>query len=274
MKKQILIPLVIWIFFETIAVTLWQVYHIFFLINFTYIGTCVAVGLHLHMRKNKYARTAIQFSVGLYLLIYLGLVMKENMQIEGFCVLLLSGIFQGAVIHYAVAKIVGPLIMGRAWCGYACWTAMVLDLLPYKTPQGQRKKFGYIRYIVFLVSLLFGVGLFWLKVPPFGNAMLWSFIIGNILYYAVGIVLAVTLKDNRAFCKYICPITVFLKPASYFAMFRIKTDATKCVSCNKCKKVCPMDVDMTNPSRKRTNGTECILCLKCVDECPKKALHN
>lgn len=274
MKKQILIPLVIWIFFEAVAVTFWQLYHIFFLINFTYIGTCVAVGLHLHMKKNKYARAAIQLSVGLYMFIYLGLIMKENMQLEGFWVLLLSGVFQGAVIHYFVAKIVGPLIMGRAWCGYACWTAAVLDLLPYKTPQGSRKKFGYIRYIMFFASLLFGVGLFWLKVPLFGNVMRWGFIIGNILYYALGIMLAVILKDNRAFCKYICPITVFLKPASYFALFRVKTDTTKCISCNKCKKVCPMNVDMTNPSRKRTNGTECILCLKCVEECPKKALGN
>ena len=39
----------------------------------------------------------------------------------------------------------------------------------------------------------------------------------NLLYYIVGISLAYALKDNRAFCKYICPVTVFLKPASYFA---------------------------------------------------------
>ena len=38
--------------------------------------------------------------------------------------------------------------------------------------------------------------------------MFWAFIIGNILYYTVGIILAFAFKDNRAFCKYICPITV------------------------------------------------------------------
>ena len=46
----------------------------------------------------------------------------------------------------------------------------------------------------------------------------------------------------------------------------------KCVSCGKCRKVCPMNVDMTDNSRKRANGTECILCLKCVDSCPQKAI--
>jgi polyferredoxin len=107
-----------------------------------------------------------------------------------------------------------------------------------------------------------------------GKIMFWSFIVGNILYYGIGVILAFVLKDNRAFCKYICPITVFLKPASYFALLRIKNDADKCVSCNRCKRVCPMNVDMINNSRKRINGTECILCLKCIEECPKKALHN
>ena len=77
---------------------------------------------------------------------------------------------------------------------------------------------------------------------------------------------------NRAFCKYICPITVFLKPMSYFALLKIKCDTSKCISCGKCKRVCPMDVDVTDNSRKRKNGTECILCFECVNNCPKNAL--
>ena len=80
------------------------------------------------------------------------------------------------------------------------------------------------------------------------------------------------VKDNRAFCKYICPITIFLKPASYFSLLRVKSDHEKCIKCNKCTKNCPMNVDMLNDSRKRKNGTECILCFKCIKECPKKAL--
>lgn len=102
--------------------------------------------------------------------------------------------------------------------------------------------------------------------------MFWAFIAGNALYYVAGIALAIAYKDNRAFCKYICPITVFLKPMSYFALFRVQCDKSKCVSCGKCKTVCPMDVDVTDNSRKRKNGTECILCMECVRSCPKDAL--
>jgi len=273
MKKQIILPLVIWLFFMTIALSLGLTINLFYLFNFAYIGTCVAVGLFLHMKKFKYARLIVLFTVGLYMFLYLGIISNENMQIEGFWILLFNGVFYAAVLHYLIAKIFGPLLFGRAWCGYACWTAMILELLPYKIPRNTRKNMAYIRYIVFTVSLIFSIVLFLKEVPYMGNIMFWSFIAGNITYYVTGITLAFLLKDNRAFCKYICPITVFLKPASYFALLRVKINTDKCISCNKCKKICPMDVDMMVNSRKRHNGTECILCLNCIEECPQKALH-
>ena len=272
-KRSWLIPLGMWTVFEIVAVTLWLAKdNLFYLINFSYIGTSIALGLFLFQRNYKHARRIVQLLVGLYMLLYLGLICRENMQIEGFWYYLFTGVFEAATIHYAVAKIFGPLLFGRGWCGYACWTAMVLDFLPYKVPQSPRKKIGFIRYISFSAALVFVAALFLSHVGNIEQIMFWAFIIGNILYYAVGIILAFAFKDNRAFCKYICPITVFLKPMSYFALFRVKCDKEKCVSCGKCKRVCPMDVDVTDNSRKRENGTECILCMECVKACPKKAL--
>lgn len=273
MKKYIGFIL-IWLLFVVIAVVLWlTLNNIFYLFNFTYIGTCLTLGLTLYARKVKYARNLVQFAVGLYMLVYLGLLSQENMQLEGFWYYLFLGVMEAAVIHYAVAKIFGPLLFGRGWCGYACWTAMVLDLLPYKIPQRPRRKITYLRYFVFIASLLFVGALFVLKIPNLPQIMFYCFILGNALYYAAGIALALIFKDNRAFCKYLCPITVFLKPASYFSLLRVKNDTAKCVNCHKCQKVCPMNVDMTDNSRKRCNGTECILCLECINQCPQKALH-
>lgn len=266
--------LVLWFIFEAVACTLTiTTQNRFYLYNFTYIGTCLAIGVYLYAHKVKYARNLVQFAVGSYMLIYLGIICRENMQIEGFWYYLFLGVFEAAVIHYFVAKIFGPLFFGRGWCGYACWTAMVLDLLPYKVPRSPRKKLGFIRYLVFIFSFIFVSSLFIFKVNNIGNIMFWSFIIGNVLYYTIGIALAFIFKDNRAFCKYICPVSIFLKPASYFSVLRVKCDIEKCISCGKCKRVCPMNVDVPNNCRKRKNGTECILCTKCIDECPKKALH-
>ena len=272
MKKYI-IPFIMLVIFETVAVTLWLTKdNLFYLLNFSYIGCSITLGLILYLKEYKYARHITQALVGLYMLVYLGLICNENMQIEGFWYYLFTGVFEAATIHYAVAKIFGPLFFGRGWCGYACWTAMVLDFLPYKVPRQPRKKIGWIRYIVFALSLVFVSALFLTHVGNLEQIMFWAFFIGNVLYYAVGIILAFKLKDNRAFCKYICPVTVFMKPMSYFALLRVKCDKSKCISCGKCKKVCPMDVDMTNNSRNRKNGTDCILCFECAKTCPKKAL--
>lgn len=265
--------LVFFLIFEAIAFGLWFVLdNIFYLFNFSYIGCCLAVGMVLYINKYKYARLVVQFAVGLYMLVGLGIIGGENMQIEGFWFYLFCGVFQAAVIHYSVAKIFGPLIFGRGWCGYACWTAMILDLLPYKTAAAPRRNWGYIRYVVFMGSLLFVGGLFVFNVADMEKIMFVAFVFGNAVYYAVGIFLAFYLKDNRAFCKYICPVTVFLKPASYYSVLRVKVDKNKCINCGICLKQCPMEVDMLNNERRRINGTECILCLQCVSKCPKGAL--
>ena len=149
---------------------------------------------------------------------------------------------------------------------------MVLDFLPYKIPKEPRKKIGWIRYVTFALSLLFVSFLFLSHVGEMEKIMFWAFLVGNALYYIAGIVMAFVLKDNRAFCKYVCPVTVFMKPMSYFSLLRVKCDKDKCISCGKCKRVCPMNVDVTDNSRKRENGTECILCMECVKNCPKGAL--
>lgn len=273
--KKYLPSLLFFLLFEIIAFTLYlTTNNLFYLINFTYIGSCLALGTALFTAGKKYARHFVQLAVGSYMLIYLGLISQENMQIEGFWYYLFLGTFEAATIHYAVAKIFGPLLFGRGWCGYACWTAMVLDFLPFKKPLKPRiEKLGLLRYLTFTFSLLLVIALFLFKVAHLEKIMLYLFIIGNILYYLSGIILAYIFKDNRAFCKYLCPVTIFLKPMSYFSLLRVHFDKTKCIGCKKCLKVCPMNVEVNNDSRKRKNATECILCYECVKACPAKALH-
>jgi len=276
MKKYVP-SLIIFSVFAAVAVSLWLVKNnVFFLYNFLYIGSCIALGIALYANGKKYARRFVQFAVGSYMLVYLGLICGENMQIEGFWYYLFLGVFEAATIHYAVAKIFGPLVFGRGWCGYACWTAMILDLLPFSRPvHAEKKGFvrkGYIRYIVFAFSLALVAGLFAARVAGIERIMFILFIAGNAVYYAVGIALAFVFRDNRAFCKYICPVTVFMKPLSRFALIRIKCDETKCIKCGKCLKVCPMEVEANSNSKNRRGASDCILCYECVRECPVKAL--
>ena len=153
---------------------------------------------------------------------------------------------------------------------------MILDLLPYKTPNKKldhkREKYGYIRYILFIISPILVSALFILKMAT-NTTMFYLFIIVNILYYIIGIILAYHLKDNRAFCKYICPITVFLKIGSKYSLLKIKYDENKCDDCKKCYRSCPMDVDICSNDKNKTNATECILCMSCAKSCKKNALY-
>ena len=272
--KKYTAPLLMLAIFETIAVSLWLVKdNLFYLFNFSYIGGSLALGLTLFAQRKPYARHIVQFLVGSYMLVYLGIICGENMQIEGFWYYLFLGVFEAATIHYAVAKIFGPLLFGRGWCGYACWTAMVLDLLPYRTPQAPRKEgLGKLRWLTFALAPVFVASLFIFDVEGKERVMWYSFLIGNAVYYAVGIALAFAFRDNRAFCKYLCPITIFLKASSRFSLMRVEADPKKCVSCGKCRKVCPMNVVPDQPFAMRTNRTECILCMKCAENCPKGAL--
>jgi len=236
--RKLRMVIILFVVFWIIAVLFWQLKgKIFFLLNFGYIGTAIAIGVgayELLPRKKKPAgRRLAQFLVGIYLLGFLGLIKHENMQIEGFFFYLLGGFFAASVIHYLIAKVFLPFLFGRGWCGWACWTAMVLDYLPYKRNKQGRlsSKWEKLRYAHFGVSLaLILVLWFYYGYRPEHTSkteLMWL-ITGNALYFVCGIILAFALKDNRAFCKYLCPITAILKMSSRFALYKIEGDKDKC----------------------------------------------
>lgn len=101
--------------FKAVAVTLWFTKdNLFYLLNFSYIGGCMALGTALFTAGKRYARHFAQLAVGSYMLLYLGVISRENMQIEGFWYYLFLGTFEAATIHYAVAKIFGRCCSGAA----------------------------------------------------------------------------------------------------------------------------------------------------------------
>lgn len=107
--------LLLFLLFETVAITLWKAKgNLFYLLNFSYIGGCLALGTALFTAGKRYARHFVQLTVGSYMLLYLGVISCENMQIEGFWYYLFLGVFEAATIHYAVAKIFGPLFFNPA----------------------------------------------------------------------------------------------------------------------------------------------------------------
>lgn len=206
--------LLLFLLFEAVAVTLWFTKdNLFYLLNFSYIGGCMALGTALFTAGKRYARHFVQLAVGGYMLLYLGVISRENMQIEGFWYYLFLGTFEAATIHYAVAKIFGPLLFGRGWCGYACWTAMVLDFLPYKRPQKpRREKLGVLRYVMFTLSLALVSGLFLMKVAHLEQIMFWLFLAGNALYYLRALLWRSPLRITARSASIFVPLRFFSSP--------------------------------------------------------------
>lgn len=281
--RKMVVPGAVMLAFWTLATILWRsTGEIMALFFFAYIGTSVGVGLGLYAalpkKKKPWGRRLALFLVGTFLIGFAAINGKENMQVEGFFFGLMGGIVQAGVVHYLIAKIFGPILFGRLWCGWACWTVMVLDLLPFKRPAGRLpSKWDWLRYAHFalsfsLVALLwFGFGY---RLGATGaTAVVW-FIIGNALYYAFGIILAYALKDNRAFCKYVCPVSVPLKLTTRFSLLKIKGEASQCNECQACVKMCPMDIRIPDyiKNGERVLSTECSLCQTCITVCARDAL--
>ncbi len=85
-------------------------------------------------------------------------------------------------------------------------------------------------------------------------------------------ILLVPLFIPNFFCKYLC-----FQKAGYNVINRllpitvITRDTEKCVGCEKCSKVCPMDLPVHQLTK--ISGRDCLGCYNCVDEdvCPPKA---
>ena len=133
--NKLLVPGVVMLAFLALGIVGWRssgmIMPLFF---FGYIGLAVGVGLGLYAalpkKKKPLGRRLSLFLVGTFLVGFAAIANGENMQLEGLFFGLLGGVVQAAVVHYLIAKIFGPMLFGRIWCGWACWTVMVLDLLP------------------------------------------------------------------------------------------------------------------------------------------------
>jgi ferredoxin-type protein NapH len=265
---------------------------------FAWIGACVSIGIYASDRyKGREKQTGRKIAILLMspvFIIFLGIMQRENLQLEEtvfyLAYFITGGIFTRVLIHYAIAKIGGPLIFGRGFCGWACWTAAFLDWLPIRENKPIPVKYQYIRYPVFIISLavpfiMIQAGYDYISqhvydppgqfITPHKYHQLLFFLIGNVLYYTAAFPLAFIFRKKRAFCKIACPVSLVMKIPARYSIIKKEPTGEKCTQCSACNRNCPMDVDVMGyiSNGERVKSTECILCNTCVHVCPANAVR-
>lgn len=301
MKKNItnLIPLLIGV---TLSAFLGAVDWMGFWFIFAPIGASISIGSFISsidsLKDRDVGRKVSMTLVALIILIFLGIMQQENLQFEEtvfyMAYFISTGAFGRVLIHYAVAKVFGPLIWGRGFCGWACWTAAALEWLPIKENKTIPKKYTYLRIPILIISILipfmaiqfgydyinehiyrpsYGYDDLPFQTHKFGQ-FIW-FLVGNAIYYVTAIVVAFVFKKKRAFCKICCPASLIMKGPTRVSLVKMSPSGIKCIECGKCNKKCPMDVDVMKYIRdgKRISSTECIYCGVCKNVCPVHAIR-
>ena len=56
-------------------------------------------------------------------------------------------------------------------------------------------------------------------------------------------------------------------------MYTVEVDSEKCIGCEECVSICPVDVyEMQNEKSVPVNAEECIGCESCVEVCEQGAI--
>ena len=75
----------------------------------------------------------------------------------------------------------------------------------------------------------------------------------------------------RPFCKYLCPLGAIYGFFNRFALYRMETDADKCISCGSCESECPVSAISEGDGKYVIDADTCIECGACADVCPVDA---
>ena len=247
----------------------------FFLWFFPLIGFLIGLGLYLESKVKKpgYGRILILWVFTVFFWLFLFIYKEENMQYTQFIYCLYSGLFYGAFIHVLVAKIIGPIIFNRGFCGWGCWNASLFDTLGLKRKvRARRTRLTYLKYPM---ALIWAITTIYITINYFhqGFDSLYYIVIENTLIYSIGVTLGYAF-GHRFYCRVLCPYAALMSITSRLSLLKIEGDPNKCINCGICEYSCPMGIPIRDFVKRglRVSNGECIMCLTCVKVCPRGVL--
>ncbi|ADY13518.1 4Fe-4S binding protein [Sphaerochaeta globosa] len=209
-----------------------------------------------------------------------GVVTAWNLITEGT---LVKKIHDSSVI-LGVLGLLLALLFGPVICGWICpfgtfqeWVGRIgrkIFKRRYNTfvPQKIDRWLRLLRYVVLvwvLVMTSVSATLVFQAYDPY--YALFSFLrsefslAGTII---LGIVVLLSLFVERPFCKYACPYGALLGIFNRFRIFKVRRVEQTCISCSKCNRACPMNIDVQGGAA--VTSAQCISCMECTSDraCP------
>ena len=202
-----------------------------------------------------------------------------------------------ASLIWSLVAIVGTLVIGRFFCGFACplgainqatgWVARRGLNLAGRVEANRHRRLQSVKYyllaallaLAFMGSVQTGIidplpllhrsanlalipladkGMGLLSEEPRFYASAWF--IGVVFLGVVGL----NLVLPRFFCRFLCPLGALFGLLGRFAPWRIGKTSDKCGDCCICEEYCD---GACRPSGTLING-ECVMCMNCLDRCP------
>ncbi len=175
------------------------------------------------------------------------------------------------LLVFAAIFLSSPL-RGRWFCGNLCPRGSLVDFWISKI--SKKKKIPgtlrslWVRLPIFFVLMGFMVYRITSTIGSFDTfeKIGMVFVTMCLVTTAVAVLLGSYLSP-RAWCSF-CPMGTAQRLLGG-NRYQLKLDKEKCVKCNKCEKVCPMQLKVRESEIK----PDCIKCGRCISVCPKNALQ-
>jgi len=192
----------------------------------------------------------------------------------------------GNIVLFGGIVVLGVLL-SRFFCGWLCafgalqgvfgWLGKKIFRRRFTVPKKLDAVLRWAKYPILVLSIYFTWRTGSLFIRPYEPMAAFGHLAAGIpavwAEFAVGFVLLVlvmllSMLYERVFCKYLCPLGAVNAILGRIPLFRIKRDAPTCISCSKCDRACPMNIDVSTADA--VNSPECISCMECVTSCPTK----
>ena len=179
------------------------------------------------------------------------------------------------------------LFGGRSFCAWICpyhWLAELGEKIHQKLRMRKiiknhllDRRIRYYFYIFFLaLALLTGYTVFE-TINPVGILSRFTVYGPSLMLLWVAALLTFEiLYSRRAWCRYLCPVSVSYQLIGLLSPLRIKWDKESCSNCKRCQTVCLVPHVLTDSinlgKSEYVNGSDCTRCGLCVDICDDEAL--